>query len=132
MKNYEMVTILDPGLDTAAFEEKTKFLEGKIESYGGEIQGVTPWGKRKLAYDIEKKDAGYYVVINFQIESVGLLDFKESIKHDTEILRYLVVLKRKPVIPAQPDLAEGDQEDKVTEVELEDMDDKKDAEEEEE
>jgi small subunit ribosomal protein S6 len=102
MKNYEMVMILDPGLDTAAFEEKSKFLQERIKSGGGEIQKITPWGKRKLAYDIKKNDAGYYVVMNFQIPPSGLMEFKDNIKHDLDILRYLVVVKKRPPIEEQP------------------------------
>ena len=97
MKDYEMVMILDPGLDPTAYEEKTNFLRDKLTSFEGIVQNVTPWGKRKLAYDIAKKDAGYYVVYNFQIPSQGLLDFKENIRHDTEILRYLIVVSRQPL-----------------------------------
>jgi small subunit ribosomal protein S6 len=108
MKNYEMVTILDPGLDPSAFLEKSKFIVGKIENHGGKIQNVRQWGKRKLAYRIEKKDAGYYVVMNFQIEPKGLIELKESIKHDQEILRYLIVV-RKEEVPAEPTMA-GDGE----------------------
>ena len=102
MKNYEMVIILDPGLDSTAFVEKSKFLEERIKSNGGEIQKVTQWGKRKLAFDIMKKDAGYYVIINFQAESEDLLNFKESIKHDEEILRYLIVVKPSPAVADEP------------------------------
>jgi len=114
MKNYEMVTILDPGLDTTAFIEKSKFLEEKIKSHGGAIQNATPWGKRKLAYTINKKDAGYYVVMNFQITPEGLLSFKESIKHDTDILRYLIVIKRSPMMDAKPVGQKSELEQKIT------------------
>ncbi len=106
MKDYEMVMILDPGLDTTSLEEKTKSLRDKLTNFDGVIQSVTPWGKRKLAYDIAKKDAGYYVVFNFQIPSQGLLDFKENIRHDTEILRYLIVVNRQPLAPITSDTAE--------------------------
>ncbi len=102
MKNYEMVMILNPGLDTAAFEEKSNFLQEKIKSAGGEIQEVTPWGKRKLSYDIKKNDAGYYVVMNFQIPTAGLIEFKDNIKHDLDILRYLIVVEKRPLIDEQP------------------------------
>ncbi len=109
MKNYEMVIILDPGLDSTAFVEKSKFIEERIRSNGGEIQKVAQWGKRKLAYDIRKKDAGYYVVINFEAESEDLLNFKESIKHDEEILRYLIVAKREPAEAEPPPEEQADE-----------------------
>ena len=110
MKDYEMVMILDPGLDPAALEEKTKALGDGLVKYGGVIQEVTSWGKRKLAYDIAKKDSGYYVVFSFQIPSQGLLDFKESIRHDTEILRYLIVVKPRPVSTVTPESAPAEKE----------------------
>jgi small subunit ribosomal protein S6 len=103
MNNYEMVTILDPGLDSVQFLEKSKFIEDGIKSFGGEIQNISHWGKRKFAYDIKKKDAGYYVVINFQSTPKGLLDFKDSIRHDLEILRYLIIVLKNPPVFEESD-----------------------------
>jgi small subunit ribosomal protein S6 len=123
MKDYEMVMILDPGLDPTSFEEKTKILRDKLTKYEGVVQNVTSWGKRKLAYDIAKKDAGYYVVFNFQISSQGLLDFKENIRHDTEILRYLIVVNRQPLAQMttteEETAKEGRDEEEVQEIEAE-------------
>jgi small subunit ribosomal protein S6 len=123
MKDYEMVMILDPGLDPTSFEEKTKNLRDKLTKYEGVVQNVTSWGKRKLAYDIAKKDAGYYVVFNFQIPSQGLLDFKENIRHDTEILRYLIVVNRQPLAQMttteEETAKEGKDEGEVQEIEAE-------------
>ncbi len=125
MKDYEMVMILDPGLDPTSFEEKTKILREKLTKYEGVVQNVTSWGKRKLAYDIAKKDAGYYVVFNFQIPSQGLLDFKENIRHDTEILRYLIVVNRQPLAQMtaatteEETAKEGRDEEEVQEIEAE-------------
>lgn len=101
MTQYEMVAILDPGLDAAGFEAKTKALEEGIREHGGVIQKVTPWGKRRLAYDIRKKDAGWYLLIHFEGKPDGLLEFKESIRHDLEILRYLIVIREHPLAPEE-------------------------------
>jgi len=110
MKSYEMVAILDPGLDPAVCAEKSKDLEGRIKTHGGEVQNIVQWGKRKLAYNILKKDAGYYLVFNFQTTSKGLLDFKESIKHDLEILRYLIIVEPKAKFSPFRPPGEGDEE----------------------
>ena len=65
--NYEVVFIINPTLgeeDTAALVEKFKTL---VESHGT-LGEINEWGKRRLAYPINYKNEGYYVVLNYKSE----------------------------------------------------------------
>ena len=57
------------------------------------------WGRRSLAYQIKKRDTGYYVVATFQAESKALPEFERAIKLDDGIIRHLVVVNDEPPTP---------------------------------
>ena len=90
---YEVVYIFN----TAVAEEQ---INEKLERYnalltgenGGEITATDHWGRRQLAYPINKQSAGYYVVSQFEAPAVALPEFERLLKLDDELLRYLVVL----------------------------------------
>jgi small subunit ribosomal protein S6 len=62
---YELVLIFDSGLEDGTIDEKVKKLEERVTANGGNIEDVTRWGKKKLAYPIKKKESGNYVIITF-------------------------------------------------------------------
>jgi len=99
VKDYEIVYIFDSLVD----EEKVK---EKLERYhelltdDGEITAVDHWGKRQLAYPIEGKEAGNYVVVQFRTAAEALPEFERLLKLDDELLRYLIVLSEgEPTAP---------------------------------
>ena len=60
MRKYETIFILHPSLDEEAFKANVEKFKGVIENGGGVIENVDFWGKRKLAYEINKVGEGYY------------------------------------------------------------------------
>ncbi|MGI6205023.1 MAG: 30S ribosomal protein S6 [Anaerovoracaceae bacterium] len=66
MTNYEVMYILDPVSEDADKEAFAETVQGVITENGGVVGNVDVWGMRKLAYPIQKKNEGYYVVIEFQ------------------------------------------------------------------
>ncbi len=66
MTNYEVMYILDIAAEEAAKEAFTETVQGIITAGEGTVGKVDVWGARKLAYPIQKKSEGYYVVIEFQ------------------------------------------------------------------
>ncbi len=93
MRDYEIVYIFDSALDQAAIDQKLQRFNGLIAGNGGgEITAVEHWGKRQLAYPINKHDNGYYVVVQFRTTPDRLPGFERAIKLDDDVLRYLVVL----------------------------------------
>jgi small subunit ribosomal protein S6 len=76
MRRYEMMVILDPNLDERAVQPQIDQFLGVVRNDGGSIEKVDVWGKRRLAYEIDKKAEGIYAVIdlNAQPETVKELD----------------------------------------------------------
>ena len=92
MRLYEAVYIFDAALDEASINEKLEGYHELMTGQGGEVISMDHWGIRQLAYPIDKKKAGYYVVAQINGEPVALPEFERALKLDETILRYLVVL----------------------------------------
>ena len=94
MRDYEIVYIFDSSLDSSVIDEKLERFNGLVadKKEGGEIVAVEQWGKRHLAYPIQKQDNGYYVVVQFRTDPERLAEFERAIKLDEQVLRHLVVL----------------------------------------
>jgi small subunit ribosomal protein S6 len=91
INSYETLFIIDPDLTEEANKTMVEKFTKLITSNGGEIEDTNEWGKRKLAYPINDKPEGYYVLINFKSES-SLPSELERIFGITEgILRSIVI-----------------------------------------
>lgn len=92
MREYEIVYIFDPVLTEDQVNERLDKYHKHITDGGGEITAVDHWGKRQLAYPINKKTSGYYVVVQFTAESGILPELERTLKLDDDLVRYLIVL----------------------------------------
>lgn len=91
MRNYELSVVLFSTLsdeDRTAALEKVKEL---ITRFGGEITNVDDWGKKKLAYEIEKQKEGFYYFIQFQAETTTPAEIESRVRIMEPVLRYLIV-----------------------------------------
>jgi len=89
---YEAVYIFDAALDEAAINQKLETYHKLVTGKEGEVTAVDHWGNRQLAYPINKKKTGYYVVAQFNGDPAGLPEFERMLKLDESLLRYIVVL----------------------------------------
>ncbi|MCI2061565.1 MAG: 30S ribosomal protein S6 [Eubacteriaceae bacterium] len=92
MTNYEVMFIVNSTLDDAARNEAIDTVKGII-SDNGTLGDVDEWGMRKLAYPIEKKNEGYYVVIEFQAEPTVPKELDRRLKIMDAIIRHIIVNK---------------------------------------
>ena len=103
MNRYEMIYIIDTGLEEAARKELIEKVSALIENNGGEIEKVDEtWGKRRLAYAIDYKTEGWYVLVNFQAPAELPRELERNLQINENVLRYLVVKlveKRSSVKP---------------------------------
>ena len=74
--------------ERAAVVDKCKAL---IERFGGTITNVDDWGKKRLAYEIQKMKEGFYYFIQFEAESSAPAEIESRIRIMDNVLRYLVV-----------------------------------------
>lgn len=128
MRDYEIVYIFDSTLDRSVIDEKLdRFNQLATGNGGGEILAVEHWGKRQLAYPIQKRDNGYYVVVQFRTSPESLPEFERAIKLDEQVLRHLVVLSEgelpRPASARDEERSRGRDEDDDDEDDDEDEDD---------
>ena len=103
MNRYEMIYIIDTGLEETARKELIEKVSALITNNGGEIEKVDEtWGKRRLAYAIDYKTEGWYVLVNFKAPAELPRELERNLQINENILRYLVVKlveKRSSVKP---------------------------------
>ena len=93
MRDYEVVYIFKSALGTEDIDARLQRYHEKILAVdGSEITAVEHWGKRQLAYPIDRNENGYYVVAQFSTEPSALPEYERLLKLDDEVLRHLVVL----------------------------------------
>lgn len=85
------MSILDPEADEAAVNGIADRITGIISDHGGEVSSVDRWGRRKLAFEIEKKTEGYYLVMSFSAESDALAELDRVLALADEVVRFKVV-----------------------------------------
>jgi small subunit ribosomal protein S6 len=91
-KHYETVFILTPILSEAQTRDAVEKFSAIITSNGGNIVHEENWGLRKLAYPIQKKNSGFYTVLEYNTENGGLVDILETeFRRDERILRFLTI-----------------------------------------
>ncbi len=93
MNPYEAMYIIVPELDEETNRSVIEKFKGIVEQNGGEIAAVDEWGKRKLAYAIDYKTEGYYVLMSFSGSSELPKELERNLKNDERVLRFLVIRK---------------------------------------
>ncbi len=95
MKAYETLFVLVPDMEKEAIEAEIAKVKAVIEK-AGEVESVDEWGKRTLAYEIDKKyTEGYYVLINFKAEKSVLDDLNHLYRITDGFIRDLIVLREE-------------------------------------
>ena len=90
LRKYEVLYIIRPGQEEEFYKNTVEKFNTIIQNNGGEILKVEPWGKRRLAYDIQKLREGYYVLLQISCEADLPKELERNFKISDEILRYLI------------------------------------------
>lgn len=91
MNKYELVYVIDTTLDDDARKAVIDRFNGMIDTLGGKVEKVEEWGKRRLAYPINYKTEGYYLLVNFAAESDVPKEMERNLQISESVLRYLIV-----------------------------------------
>jgi small subunit ribosomal protein S6 len=91
LRQYEIMVILDPEADEAAVNGVADRITGILSDHGGDVSSVDRWGRRKLAFEIERKSEGYYLVMAFTAESEALPELDRVLSLADEVIRFMVV-----------------------------------------
>ena len=93
MNQYEVLYLITPELDEEANRAVMDKFAGIITGNGGEIVKQDEWGKRKLAYAIDYKTEGFYVLVTFNAPADLPKELERNFRNDERILRYMVTRK---------------------------------------
>ena len=91
LRDYELTVILSPQIGDDVIAESIDRLQQGIKSRGGEIVDTNHWGRRRLAYPIERHLEGNYVVSQIRLDPRRVRELENSLRISEEVLRHLIV-----------------------------------------
>lgn len=91
MRDYEVLVIFDPDLEERAVAPALDKLLNVITDDGGSVEKVDVWGRRTLAYEINKKREGIYAVLDLKCEPAAVAELDRQLGLNESILRTKVV-----------------------------------------
>ena len=105
MRHYEIVFIVHPDQS----EQVPAMIEryrANISARGGSIHRLEDWGRRQMAYPIQKIHKAHYVLMNIECDQETLDELEHSFKFNDAVLRHLTVKTRKAVVTPSPMMKE--------------------------
>ena len=91
MRDYELIYIVHPEVDEEGLAALADEVQSLIESTGGTIRQVRPWGLRRMAYPIKKVREGHYVLLIIGMQPQGIAELERGLRLKEPIIRHLVV-----------------------------------------
>jgi small subunit ribosomal protein S6 len=110
MRIYETMLVLDPEMSKEQVDGFTEKLKQFLGDRGAEVLRVQEWGVKTLAYEIKKKNKGYYLIFYLKGDEALVADMERNLRLMEEVLRYLTVKREEEDIAAAPPREEPEQE----------------------
>jgi len=111
VRRYELMLVLRPDAPderaAAVIDRTTRY----VVAAGGQIVKVAPWGRRRLAYPIDRYREGSYHIVVFEAPAEAIAEMERSLQITEEVLRYLVTRAIKPIKARRDAAASGDGDD---------------------
>ena len=89
MAYYETMYIVHPALEAGRLKDLILSVESTLKELGGKTHNIEAWGKKKLAYPINKEKYGMYVLLQFEADGSKNKELNTTLDHNTNILAYL-------------------------------------------
>jgi len=89
MKNYELLTIFKPSLDSEELDKAVDKISADIKAAKGEVSTIDKIGRKKLAYDLQGYRDGYFTNMIVSLPADAIVDFKRNLKLNDNILRFM-------------------------------------------
>lgn len=102
MKKYELALVLNAKVEDEVREATLEKAKGYVTRYGGVISDVEEWGKKRLAYEIQKMHEGYYYFVHFEAEPECPVELESHMHIMDNVLRYLIVNQTDEAAMEQP------------------------------
>ena len=92
MRQYELVVIISPAVTEEELPDAIeRLIRRPVENRGGEVQEINQWGRRKLAYPIEKHLEGNYVLTQLRMEPQETKELERGFHISEELIRHLLI-----------------------------------------
>lgn len=102
MKKYELLFLIDTSIDNEEIESVITKFNDTIKNNGGNVLDTNNWGKRKLAYEVQKKWEGFYSLITFEAPPELIKELERVLRIDERVMKFLVVkVDEKKIAQAQ-------------------------------
>lgn len=92
LRDYELMYIIRPNVADEELAGATGKVEALITNLGGTVSERNPWGKRRLAYPIDKYEDGYYMVDKIQLDPNRARDLEEQLRISDDVIRHILVV----------------------------------------
>lgn len=91
MNKYELAVVVNAKIEDDERAQVIEKVQALITRFGGTVTDVDEWGKKRLAYEIQKMREGYYYFIHFESETTAPSEIESRIRIMDNVLRYLCV-----------------------------------------
>lgn len=91
MSKYELAVVVNAQIEDDARTAVVDNCKALVERFGGTITNVDDWGKKKLAYEIQKMNEGFYYFIQFDAEGSAIAEIESRMRIMDNVIRYLCV-----------------------------------------
>ena len=91
MNKYELAVVVNAMIEDDARTAVVDKCKALVERFGGKIADVDEWGKKKLAYEIQKMSEGFYYFIHFEAEAAAIAEIESRMRIMDGVIRYLCV-----------------------------------------
>ncbi|KAB2845098.1 MAG: 30S ribosomal protein S6 [Burkholderiales bacterium] len=105
MRHYEIVFIVHPD-QSEQVPAMVERYRGMVTARNGQIHRLEDWGRRQLAYPVQKVHKAHYVLMNIECDKETLAEMEHAFKFNDAVLRHLVIAKDGPVVTPSPMMKE--------------------------
>ncbi len=102
MHKYELMVILDAAIDERTVAPSLDKFLNVIRNGGGTVDSVDIWGRRRLAYEINKKTEGIYAIVNMTANSADVIELDRQLKISEAVMRTKVLRADEAVFSIKP------------------------------
>jgi len=93
MNQYELVVIIHPGLDDDAINQSLEKIKGWITASSGKVVEIDNWGKKRLAYSIQKQNEGIYFLLHIEVPTTAVAELERNLHILEPVMRFSIIAK---------------------------------------
>lgn len=101
MRHYEVVFLVHPDQSEQVPGMVERYKQG-IEKDGGKIHRLEDWGRRQLAYSIDKVHKAHYILMNIEASQAAVEELSTNFRYNDAVLRNMIIQRDEPVLDESP------------------------------